>query len=292
MRFLKGVLLLGVIAVSYYFYVTGGFYRVLDYFNKDLDLPELSLQSFKDVKEKSREFLPQPLIKKDGTEESKVLTVQGILEETNRHRKENGLPPLVLNEKLSVASKIKTEDMFKNQYFEHESLEGKSASDLVSEANYEYLVVGENLAMGHFKDEVDLVTAWMNSPGHRANILGSQFQEIGIYVSKGKFKGDTVWMSVQEFATPAYVCPRPFESDKNKITEDIASLEEINEKLIDLKRAISSTNKNDPNYNKLVESYNLLVKKYNEGTSMVRLETEKYNIDVRAYNKCIENFSD
>lgn len=291
MKLFKVILVLVVLFASYYFYLSGGFLKVASYFDSSLNLPDLSLESLKTGVEKGKEFLPDPLVRKDKNSDGKILNSSLILEETNRHRKENGLPPFVLNSKLSLAARVKTEDMFKDQYFEHESPAGKSASDLVSEAGYGFIVVGENLAMGHFKDENDLVTAWMNSPGHRANILGAQFKEIGIYVARGEYKGDSVWMSVQEFATSESVCEKPFNSDKNKIEEDIDALETINQKLKELKQAISTANKNDPSYNKLIEDYNSLVVKYNAGTLLIKENTEKYNIDVRSYNACIAEYT-
>ncbi len=291
MKLFKLFLIVGIIFFSYYFYLSGGFLKVASYFDSSFKLPDLSIESLKEGVEKGKEFLPDPLVRKDKNSDGKVLTSVLVLEETNRNRKENGLPPLVLNSKLTLAARAKTEDMFKDQYFEHESLSGKSASDLVTEASYGFIVVGENLAMGHFKDENDLVTAWMNSPGHRANILGSQFKEIGIYVARGEYKGDSVWMAVQEFATSESVCQKPFSSDKNKIEEDVSALEAINAKLKELKQAISRANKNDPEYNKLVESYNALVGKYNQGTLLIKENTEKYNVDVRSYNNCLSLYT-
>lgn len=292
MKFLKIFIFVAIVLASYYFYLTGGFLKMVSYFDSSLKFPNLSLESFSDVKEKSKEFFPEPLIRKNKDLEGKTLSSDLILVETNRHRLENGLPALALNSKLALAAKAKTEDMFKNQYFEHDSLSGEGASELVTRESYSFIVVGENLAMGHFKDENDLVTAWMNSPGHRANILGGRFKEVGIFVSRGEYKGDTVWMSVQEFATNESLCQKPFESDKREIAENIDALEDINKKLKDLKQEISIANKNDPGYNKLIESYNAFVAKYNERTVSIKNKTEKYNIDVRIYNQCIAQFTD
>jgi uncharacterized protein YkwD len=51
---------------------------------------------------------------------------------------------------------------------------------LAKKVNYEYVVVGENLAEGDFTSDADLVKGWMDSPGHRANILNTKYEEIGI----------------------------------------------------------------------------------------------------------------
>ena len=63
--------------------------------------------------------------------------------------------------------------------------------------------------MGNFKNDQDLVSAWLNSPGHRANILNTRFTEIGTAVLKGFYEGREVWMAVQEFGLPLSSCPNP-----------------------------------------------------------------------------------
>ena len=59
---------------------------------------------------------------------------------------------------------------------------------MAKKAGYEYISVGENLAMGNFKNDGDLVEAWMNSPGHRANILSFKYKELGVAVIKANMK--------------------------------------------------------------------------------------------------------
>ncbi|HYC34592.1 MAG TPA: CAP domain-containing protein, partial [Candidatus Paceibacterota bacterium] len=152
------------------------------------------------------ENLPDPLISKKAAV-SGNLTVSVIVTETNNQRKANGLSELGVNELLTRAAQMKLDDMFKNQYFEHESPDGKGPGEVAEAAGYRFLTVGENLALGSFADEKDLVQAWMDSPGHRANILGTQFTEIGIAAKKGMFKGEEVWIAVQEFGKPLSACP-------------------------------------------------------------------------------------
>src|SRR3989344_4089272 len=116
-----------------------------------------------------------PPLRSPTTSSGAPITVAGTIKATNAARASNGLPPLVENSKLDTAARAKVADMFELQYFEHVSPTGRNVSNLVKDVQYEFIAVGENLALGNYKDDQDLVTAWMNSPGHRANILNSRY---------------------------------------------------------------------------------------------------------------------
>ncbi len=110
------------------------------------------------------------------------------------------------NAKLTSAATAKANDLFEKQYFEHVSPTGESAADLVIAEGYNYRIVGENLALGDFKSEKELVDAWMASEGHRENILKKDYQEIGVASKLSKFEGRITWVSVQIFGTRAPEC--------------------------------------------------------------------------------------
>lgn len=156
-------------------------------------------------------FAPPPLRRFTG-QAGKNLSITGILNATNQHRAKDGLTALTGNTVLNQAAANKVDDMFAQQYFEHVSPQNKSLTDIVEQVQYEYLSVGENLALGNYADDADLVQAWMDSPGHRANILGSKFTEIGISAKPGMFEGQQTWLAVQTFALPASACPAPSDS--------------------------------------------------------------------------------
>src|SRR3989344_5171709 len=82
----------------------------------------------------------------------KLLSVDEVLVWTNNHRAQNNLPPLVFNEKLASAARLKSADMFNFQYFAHASPEGVGPGDLAGQVNYEFITFGENLALGNFED--------------------------------------------------------------------------------------------------------------------------------------------
>lgn len=125
-----------------------------------------------------------------------------IVDLTNTDRQNNELHYLAVNPVLERAAQLKADDMAKKGYFAHNSPEGLTPWHWFKEAGYNFVYAGENLAV-RFNDSVDVERAWMNSPGHRANILNTHFTEIGVAVAQGTFEGQTVIFVVQEFGAPA-----------------------------------------------------------------------------------------
>lgn len=152
-------------------------------------------------------------------------SVAGIIKHTNIERTKLGLKPLTVNIKLNSSAGLKTDDILLNQYFEHVSPTGKSASDLVRETKYDFELIGENLALGNFGSDQKLVAAWMGSPKHRANILNPKFTEIGVSVAKGVYKEQEQWIFVQHFGKPQPNCVRSDSNLKDKIDVEKKVLE-------------------------------------------------------------------
>jgi uncharacterized protein YkwD len=215
-----------------------------------------------------------------------------IIEFTNKERVAVGLPPLSVNTKLGVSAEIKTDDMIARQYFEHESPTGEGVSDLGKKAGYEYVIMGENLAMGTFTSSEDIVKAWMNSPGHKANILNKKYQEIGVSVKRGSYEGKEVWFAVQHFGTSRSVCPDIDINLKNEIADINASLK-IEEGIInDLKKTLEAPGaQNSPSYQSDVQTFNKNVDAYNAKLQISRQKIETYNVEIRNFNRCIATFS-
>ena len=125
-----------------------------------------------------------------------------VVDLTNTQRLEMALSVLVRNPVLDAAATLKAQDMAKNSYFSHDSPTGVTPWHWFKEAGYPFVNAGENLAV-YFSDSGEVVDAWMKSPTHRANIVGSQYREIGVGTAKGTYNGfDTVFV-VQLFGTPA-----------------------------------------------------------------------------------------
>lgn len=218
------------------------------------------------------------------------LTINGVIEQTNKQRELYKKNPLHQNSKLNLAAKAKVDDMFRQQYFEHESPDGKHPSDIVKAAGYDFLVVGENLALGNYDNDQVLVEAWMNSPGHRANILDGKFEEIGVAVGKGMFEGKEVWLAVQEFGTPTSSCPSPGAVLKLQIEGNRNTIDSQQAYLIDLKKKIDSNSySNRRDYDAAVEQYNVKADELNKLIDDTKALVNKYNQEVNSFNSCLES---
>lgn len=128
---------------------------------------------------------------------------QRILEYTNSERQSHGLAPLVLDGSLTEAARAHSEEMARLEYFSHESPTPghEKLRQRTSAAGCRAREVGENIAYydGYSPDQVaqQVVTDWMNSPGHRANILRPSFRAIGIGVASNGRK----ILATQDFAS-------------------------------------------------------------------------------------------
>jgi hypothetical protein len=129
---------------------------------------------------------------------------------TNQQRSANGLAGLSYNSQLAQAAQNKAADMFAKNYWAHNSPDGLTPWYFILGAGYQYTTAGENLAEG-FSTSAGVMDGWMNSPGHRANILNSAFQDVGFAVVNGNLLGSPTTLVVAEYgaraAAPAPVPP-------------------------------------------------------------------------------------
>ncbi len=116
------------------------------------------------------------------------ISEDNILKLINKERIYRGIPSLEANDLLNEASYNKSTDMITRNYFEHFAF-GLSPWDFISDAGYEYLYAGENLAMD-FDTSEGMIKSWMQSDTHRGNILNPDFDETGVGVVKGEFTED------------------------------------------------------------------------------------------------------
>ncbi len=122
-----------------------------------------------------------------------------VLSLTNAQRTANGCAPLTVDARLTSAAQAHTEDMATNNYFSHDSQDGRSPFDRMTAAGYRFSTAGENIAMG-YRTASDVMNGWMNSAGHRANILNCSFTDIGIGYAVAT-DGSPYW--TQDFGRPA-----------------------------------------------------------------------------------------
>lgn len=134
-----------------------------------------------------------------------------IYEQTNEARKENGLPPLRYDSQLSTLARSHSQDMLDNNFFDHTNLQGEDPTDrakrmgvqyIVDFGSYEQVGIGENIGNTPVATNVEgcgitnsegllsdcAMTGWLNSPGHRANILDSSYNVLGVGVACDNFE--------------------------------------------------------------------------------------------------------
>jgi uncharacterized YkwD family protein len=116
---------------------------------------------------------------------------QKVVELVNVERAKAGLPALKLDTAMSSVARTKSQDMASNNYFAHQSPTYGSAGDMLTRFGIKWSAWGENIAYGQKTPEA-VVTAWMNSAGHRANIMSSNYSRIGVgYVTNAN--GTPYW---------------------------------------------------------------------------------------------------
>lgn len=112
---------------------------------------------------------------------------QEVIRLVNQIRAENGLPALTHNWELSRVARYKSRDMKDNRYFSHTSPVYGSPFQMIRNFGISYRTAGENIARGYATPQA-VVNGWMNSSGHRANILNASFTQIGVgYVAEGNY---------------------------------------------------------------------------------------------------------
>jgi Cysteine-rich secretory protein family len=229
-----------------------------------------------------------PLTTYAATSTPPALTAQDIVLYTNAERAERNLPALTTNDTLARVAAKKMADLFARQYFAHEAPTGEDVADLVKDAKYEYLTVGENLALGDFTSSRHVVKAWMDSPGHKANILSKAYSEIGVAAGRGTYEGRTVWISVQTFGLPRSSCPVADQSLRKKVElqgkkiELLQGVAEYRKKLLDVSDVPLETRK------VRVDQYNKVVRLYNKELASYRSEATAYNTQIDRFNTCIK----
>ncbi|MBL7511718.1 CAP domain-containing protein, partial [Frankia nepalensis] len=118
---------------------------------------------------------------------------------TNLERQRHGLAPLAPDPLLGVAAAAHSEDMARRRFFDHRNPDGLQVADRVTALGYRYATVAENIAAGQ-RTPIEVVEGWMNSPGHRRNILLPEITQIGVGYAESDDVYGCYWTQV--FGTP------------------------------------------------------------------------------------------
>lgn len=116
---------------------------------------------------------------------------------TNAQRRAHGCPALTVDRTLAAVAGAHSKDMAARGFFDHVNPDGESAFDRMRAAGYRYARAAENIAAGYATPEA-VMRGWMNSPGHRANILNCSLTQVGVGYATGGSYG-TYW--TQDFGT-------------------------------------------------------------------------------------------
>jgi hypothetical protein len=125
------------------------------------------------------------------------IATDSLLTLTNQKRTELGLAPLQLNESLAKAAAMKADFMLENDFWAHNSPDGVTPWYFFQQVGYNYTYAGENLARG-FTTSDEVMTAWMNSPTHKENILSPNYAR-SVAVKKGRLLGEDTTLIVEMF---------------------------------------------------------------------------------------------
>ncbi|WP_431802777.1 CAP domain-containing protein [Halobacillus andaensis] len=125
---------------------------------------------------------------------------QEVVTLVNEERAKEDLPPLEMYDRLSDLARLKSQDMADNDYFDHTSPTYGTPFEMMDQYDFTYWSAGENIAAGQRSPE-QVVEGWMNSPGHRENIMKEDFTHIGVgYVEESGDRYGTYW--TQMFMAP------------------------------------------------------------------------------------------
>ncbi|MFZ2125426.1 MAG: CAP domain-containing protein [Candidatus Saccharimonadales bacterium] len=130
------------------------------------------------------------------------ITITSLLNQTNEVREDAGYEPLALSSKLDQAAYLKVQDMFTNQYWAHNAPDGTPPWKWLGDVEYNYDTAGENLAKNFTTTEA-VMTAWMNSPEHKENILNRKYNDVGFALMDGYLDGKSTSIIVVFFGRTA-----------------------------------------------------------------------------------------
>ncbi len=144
-----------------------------------------------------------------------------LLAETNGQRLSHHEPALQINQQLAAAAQAKANDMAARNYWSHVTPDGKQPWFFMSQAGYQYQAAGENLAYG-FGTSDQVITAWMRSTEHRANILNANYQDVGFATANiANFQGtgpETI--TVAMYGEPVGAIPASATNNKPTVLGD------------------------------------------------------------------------
>ncbi|HNY48950.1 MAG TPA: CAP domain-containing protein [Smithella sp.] len=301
-----GIVIASLAVIAFVVSITN-LHRIFDFFQTMKNNGESALQQVRQAQQ-----MPHSSNTINPSVSREVLTRDAVILLTNQMRADNGLPPLTENQLLNSIAESRARDMLEKQYFAHVSPAGEQASDLAQRVGYPYKIIAENIGSGDYYTNQKIVDGWMQSPGHRNNILSSEVQEIGAAVTKGNLKGTETYVTVQIFGlqSPPVAqknCVAPPENllrDIEMKKAELASLQEqlsrLKNELNEEKEAIETDQQYTSGNAQKIMKLNVKINAYNEkshwynriaGEAKAKADVmqsmyNEYNRMLQAYNEC------
>jgi stress response protein SCP2 len=144
------------------------------------------------------EVAEEPVIGEMAAGEMAAGPAAEVVAVTNAERRRHGLAPFTVDTRLGAAAQLHTADMLRRGFFDHQNPDGEQVWDRARTVGYPYRKVAENIAAGQ-RSAAEVVAGWMDSPGHRRNILDAELHQIGVGHATGGSYG-VLWTQV--FGTP------------------------------------------------------------------------------------------
>lgn len=180
-----------------------------------------------------------------------------VFELTNNERIKNGLKPLKRNPKLDEAALERAKVIIEFDEWAHEATKsGVTYTEAIKRANYWNINYGENLANGQFTSE-EVVRDWMSSEAHKANILNSKFQEVGIATYSGQLNGVSTVVTVQLFG--GYQPPNYTRDYLNSWESSLASLISVKPSWENIKNFPTTYEENKQDADRMIEIINIRI---------------------------------
>lgn len=250
-----------------------------------------SIQNDKTLLDTSGENASQKKLLHNYDEFSEINS-KNILSIINKERNERGLRSLAFDYELNISAQKKSQDMLSNAYFAHTRLDGKPFTYFIDYAGYDYIKTSENLARGNFTTSSEIVEAWMNSIGHRQNILDSTMVDTGIGIVFGEYKGSDTYFITQHFGRPRGTCPIIEKYLEPEIRINNLKGKALYAEIKTLQKTIDEILNNNPSeqdrlqVKELEKSLDTKITEYNSIVDSVQSLTLIYNTQVKAFNEC------
>jgi uncharacterized protein YkwD len=240
-----------------------------------------------------------------------TLSKGAIVSLTNNARVLNGLPPLRGNQLLDAIAESRAKDMIEKQYFAHVSPTGQQASDVAQGVGYRYKIIAENIASGMFYTNQKVIDGWMQSPGHRKNILSREVEEVGAAIVPGVMNGQKTYVAVQIFGLPSLPVPQqtcvpPSQNLLGEIELKKAELAGLNEQLERLQQELEADRssierdrepaRSEPgkglDLNMRIKAFNEKYAWYNKVLAEAGAKSSVLQSMVNEYNRMVQSYKD